>query len=73
MSGLLRGGALTLFAGTSVHLLRRDNPVEENDCVDPQARIGCPSCLEWNGCKLPRALSVKQFLNQNKDGQKQNT
>jgi len=73
MAGLLRGGVLTLFGGTSWHLLRRENAVDEKDCIDPLGHIGCRACNDLNGCGLPRALSVKQFLNRNNDGEQTNS
>ena len=60
---LLRGGLLAAFGGASIHLLRRESSGEETDCADPKGHIGCRACRELNHCKLPRALSVKQFLN----------
>ncbi|MBL7215175.1 MAG: hypothetical protein ISS71_05810 [Phycisphaerae bacterium] len=62
LTGLLRGSLLAAFGGTSVHLLRRESGGEETDCADPKGHIGCRVCRELNNCKLPRALSVKQFL-----------
>jgi hypothetical protein len=73
MAGLLRGGVLTLFGGTSLHLLGRDNPEQENDCIDPEGYVGCRDCTDLNGCRLPRGLSVKQFLSKGKDGEEQNS
>jgi hypothetical protein len=61
LMGLLRGGTLAVFGGVSIYLLRR-KPDPESDCIDPEGHIGCRACLDMNGCRLPRALSVKQFL-----------
>lgn len=69
--GVLRGGLLAVFGGASVHLLRREKAVEESDCIDPQGYTVCPACREWSGCKLPRALSVKQYLNKDKNREEQ--
>lgn len=59
-AGLLRGGLLAGFGATAYLLGRRSNG--SADCIDPQGYTGCRACLELNGCQLPRALSVKQFL-----------
>lgn len=60
-TGLLRGGLLAAFAVASVHLLGRDAKGGDT-CGDPAGHIGCRACLDLDGCHLPRALSVKQFL-----------
>ncbi len=63
----LRWGLLSVMAGVSAHLLRRKPGVEEKPCVDPKAHLGCRNCSQLGGCRLPRALSVKQFLNRQKN------
>lgn len=63
ITGLLRGGVLAAFGGSAYGLLRR-NRSGENACVDPKGRTGCPACGVFDGCRLPRALSVKQVLNE---------
>ena len=64
--GSLRCGLLATFGAVSIYLLGRKPTIGETACRDPKGYTGCRGCLELNGCKLPRALSVKQFLNQQK-------
>ena len=66
LTGSLRWGLLGAFSAVSVHLLRRKGGVEETACRDPKGYMGCRECMELKGCKLPRALSVKQFLSKQK-------
>lgn len=66
ITGSIRWGLLTAFSAVSVYLLRRKGGVEEAACRDPKGQAGCRACLELKGCKLPRALSIKQFLNKQK-------
>ena len=66
LTGSLRWGLLAAFSTVSVHLLRRKGDVKEAGCRDPKGYTGCRACLELNGCKLPRAMSVKQFLTKQK-------
>jgi hypothetical protein len=73
MWSLLRGGVLAVFGGTFIHLLRRGKAVEEKDCVDPEGHIGCRACIELNRCRLPRGLSVKQYLSKDENREEQKT
>ena len=67
LTGLLRWGLLGVFGAVSVHLLRRRGGVEEETaCIDLKGYTGCRACQRLKGCKLPRALSVKQYLNNQK-------
>ncbi len=63
LRGFLRWGLLGAMTGLSAHLLQRKPGIEESPCLDPQGDTGCRRCLSLGGCKLPRALSIKQFLN----------
>jgi len=64
--GSLRWVLLGIFSGVSVHLLRRKPTITETACIDLKGYTGCRNCQRLKGCKLPRALSVKQFLNKQK-------
>ena len=62
LAALLRGGLLAAFGGVAVHLLGRRPTGKETVCADPKGHLGCRACGRWNDCKLPRALSVRRFL-----------
>ena len=70
LRGSLRWGLLSAMTGLSAHLLLRKPGIEESSCRDPQGHSGCRGCLSLGGCKLPRALSVKQFLNRGNEERK---
>jgi hypothetical protein len=59
----LRWGIVGLISAVSGHFLSRKK-TDDQSCVDPKGHTGCRGCGVLNGCSLPRALSVKQFLNQ---------
>jgi hypothetical protein len=59
----LRWTAAALISAVSLRLLSR-KPTEES-CVDPHGHLSCRDCGALNGCSLPRALSLKQFLQKN--------
>lgn len=51
----------------SLRLTRQGSDIQENACIDAEGLTGCRSCAAWNTCRLPRALSVKRFLQKNND------
>jgi hypothetical protein len=59
MAGL-RWTAAGVISAVSLRLLSR-KPTDES-CADPHGLLSCRDCGALNGCSLPRALSLKQFL-----------
>jgi len=62
-----RYGFFATIAAAAASLLHRSDSTKETPCVDPEGRLGCRNCSQLNNCGLPRALSVKQHL-ENKHG-----
>ena len=63
----LRWGVAGLISAVSVHLLSRK---KEDSCIDPHGHLSCRGCGALDGCSLPRALSVKQYLQKNNEKRK---
>jgi hypothetical protein len=63
----VRWGLAAGMGALSVHFLRGKSGLQESDCIDAKGLTGCRACIEWNYCRLPRALSVKQFLHKKND------
>jgi hypothetical protein len=57
-----RWGALGAVAAAWLRVSTSENGVAEQPCIDLKGQTGCRACGMFNNCGLPRALSVKHFL-----------
>ncbi|HOK97134.1 MAG TPA: hypothetical protein PK052_04835 [Anaerohalosphaeraceae bacterium] len=62
----LRWAMTSGFGLLSLRLTRRESGIQEHPCIDVKGLTGCRNCPVWDACRLPRALSVKQFINNDK-------
>lgn len=62
-----RWGALGAAAAAWLRAGWPKSGVDEQPCIDLKGQAGCRACGIFNSCGLPRALSVKQFLEDRAD------
>jgi hypothetical protein len=62
-----RWGALGAVAAAWLRVSTGDSRLSEQTCIDLKGRTGCQSCGLFTNCGLPRALSVKHFLQERAD------
>jgi hypothetical protein len=58
----VRWGLLAGIAATWTRVSRSQSGVTEQACIDLKGLTGCRKCGQFSACGLPRALSVKHFL-----------